>query len=482
MTLLKPALLRTTSSVLAPTTPSIVQSSSTPPPAALAAAVQQATQRRPYRQKPKTKNAEHRFIARGANLEVHKCKKAEVVLAGPAGTGKSRSVLEKLHQLMLRNPTAQGLMMRKTGVSLTTSAIKTWERDVINLALLDGSVKFHGGSAREPAAYKYSNGSAVVIGGMDNPLKIMSTEYDVIYVQEGTELSLAEYEMANSRLRNGVISFQQMLIDCNPDAPTHWLRERCLQGKALMLNSAHEDNPRYFNSDGTMTPEGAAYMEKLDALTGVRYLRLRKGLWASAEGVIFEGFDPSLHLLDRFDVPKHWRRFWSIDFGYTNPFVWQEWAEDNDGRLYLVQEIYRTKRLVEDHCKEIQLRTLNSPRPQVVICDHDAEDRATFEKHMGIGTKAADKRVSVGLQATQSRYKLAGDGKPRIYILKGAVAERDQALIQAGKPTSTETEVPGYIWNEKKDAPVKENDHGCDAKRYIVAERDLRGKTRVRWG
>jgi predicted transcriptional regulator len=40
-----------------------------------------------------------------------------------------------------------------------------------------------------------------------------------------------------------------------------------------------------------------------------------------------------------------------VDFGYTNPFVMQWWAEDPDGRLYLYREIYRTRRLVEDHAK-----------------------------------------------------------------------------------------------------------------------------------
>jgi phage terminase large subunit len=31
-----------------------------------------------------------------------------------------------------------------------------------------------------------------------------------------------------------------------------------------------------------------------------------------------------------------------------------------------------------------------------------------------------------------------------------------------------------------KEQPVKENDHGCDAMRYMVAERDLGGRPRIR--
>jgi phage terminase large subunit len=122
------------------------------------------------------------------------------------------------------------------------------------------------------------------------------------------------------------------------------------------------------------------------------------------------------------------------------------------------------------------------PKPRAVITDHDAEGRATFEKAIGISTAPAHKKVLEGIQATQGRLKFAGDGKPRIYILHDSLVERDRALIDAKKPTCTAEELPGYIWqNNDKEAPVKENDHGCDAMRYLVADRDLGGRPRVRF-
>jgi phage terminase large subunit len=131
------------------------------------------------------------------------------------------------------------------------------------------------------------------------------------------------------------------------------------------------------------------------------------------------------------------------------------------------------------------------PKPRAIICDHDAEDRATLERHLGMSTVAADKRVKVGLEAVQTRTKRAGDGRPRIFLLADALLERDEALEEAKKPACTEEEVPGYVWDpgtaaaraaEKppKEAPLKENDHGCDGMRYVVAERDLGGRPRIR--
>ncbi|MFI6388618.1 hypothetical protein [Nonomuraea sp. NPDC050540] len=68
---------------------------------------------------------------------------------------------------------------------------------------------------------------------------------------------------------------------------------------------------------------GADYIAKLEKLTGVRYHRLRHGRWVATEGLIYEDFDPAVHVVDRFDIPPEWTRWWTVDFGFTNPFVLQ---------------------------------------------------------------------------------------------------------------------------------------------------------------
>lgn len=453
-----------------------------------------------------TQVLQHTFQARGAALDAMNSRAPEVLLAGPAGTGKSRAILEKLHLICLLSPNVRVLMVRRTLESLKTSALVTWERDVVKEAKLDGTVTYYGGSVREPAQYRYSNGSSVAMAGLDKPDKVMSTEYDIIYVQEAAELDDEDGWLAlSSRLRNGAISFQQLIADCNPSHPTHWLKLRCDAGQTLMLHSRHEDNPRYFNTDGSKTEQGTSYMARLDALSGVRRLRLRDGIWAAAEGVIFEEFDPGIHTVDPFPIPEHWTRAWSVDFGYVHPFVWQDWAIDPDGVMILVREIYRTGMLVEDHARTI--RTLiglgpmdpingralpyagppvtgwDAKRPYIIVCDHDAEDRATLERHLGWPTRPASKNVSDGIQATAARFRMDGRGKPRMLLFKNrVVGGRDQMQLDAKKPASTIEEIPGYIWNDKgKDEPRKVDDDGDDAMRYMVMERDVQPRPKVRW-
>jgi phage terminase large subunit len=446
----------------------------------------------------------HHFRPRGAAAELMRYRGGEVLLAGPAGTGKSRAALEKGHLMCLLTPGTKGLIIRKTAVSLATSALQTFERDVAVQAMLDGTVNFFGGSRREPPGYRYSKGSSIALGGMDNPMKVMSTEYDWIFVQEATELEVDDWEMITTRLRNGVLTFQQLIADCNPQEPTHWLKLRCEAGKTLMLHSRHEDNPRYFDEQGRVTEEGAAYMAKLDALTGVRYLRLRKGIWAAAEGVIFEEFNPALHVVDPFTIPADWRRLWTVDFGYVHPFVWQDWAVGPDGQAVLVQEIHKSGDLVEDHARKIRelcgwgaidsttghtLPYTGPPvagwytkKPYLVLCDHDAEDRATLDRHLGIPTRPANKNVSDGLQVTAARFRPDGQGRARIMFMRDAGRVRDIDREDQKRPTSTVAEIPGYVWNDKgKDEPMKIDDDGMDTMRYAMMELDVAVRPRVRF-
>lgn len=434
------------------------------------------------------------YEPRGAALDLFIRRDPEVVISGPAGTGKSMAALFRLHLAALDNPGIRCLIARKTAVSLGSTTLVTFEERVAAEAIAARVLTYFGGNTREAAAYRYTNGSTIVVGGMDKPEKVLSSEYDLIFVDEATELTLTDWETLGTRLRHGRLSWQQQIACCNPDRPTHWLKHRADTGPLVMLESRHEDNPWLFNG-GALTEAGASYLAKLDALTGIRYQRLRRGIWAAAEGIIYGDYDPAVHLIDRFKIPAEWTRWWVVDFGYTNPFVLQWWAEDPDGRLYLYREIYRTQRLVEDHARDA-LRavsdsdepggTWREPRPLAVVCDHDAEDRATLERHLGISTVPARKTVSDGIQAVQSRWKPAGDGKPRLFILRDSVIERDAELDDARKPTCTADEVPGYVWAVKpggdlKEEPLKENDHGCDCIRYVTAERDLGARPRVRW-
>jgi phage terminase large subunit len=436
---------------------------------------------------------------RTAAFELLTCKAPEVVIKGPAGTGKSLALLHRVNLVLQKYPGARVLLVRKTRSSLTESALVTFEQRVV----LRGSPAYPdvaNTQRRLRSEYQYPNGSTLVVGGMDTPERVMSTEYDLIAVPEATELAEHDWELLITRLRNWKVpGYQQIVADMNPTAPTHWLNQRIRDGKAQLLLSRHEDNPTLWDGTG-WTEQGAKYLAGLQRLSGVRYLRLFKGVDAAAEGVVYPDFDPAVHVIKPFDhpafngrkrIPESWRLLRSVDFGFRHPFVCQWWAVSPDGVMFRYREIYHTERIVQDHAQQIN-KLSGSEKYEVTLADHDAEDRATLHK-AGIRTRAAFKSVRLGIDACTERLR-----DKRVFFfddveidgVKWGRVERDPLLTEGGRPTSTVQEMDSYVYPEAKggtagkEDPVKENDDGADAWRYTTAYVDdlARRRFKVRGG
>jgi hypothetical protein len=118
------------------------------------------------------------------------------------------------------------------------------------------------------------------------------------------------------------------------------------------------------------------------------------------------------------------------------------------------------------------------------VADHDAEDRATLLEN-GISTIPARKDVNPGIEAVQERLKpvkTEDPPRPRLFVLRDSLVERDRELAESKRPCCLIEEIDGYVWAKGvdgrvvKDAPVKEDDHAMDALRYATMAID-RGVT-----
>lgn len=411
------------------------------------------------------------FDARPAVIQrILRSREPFLLLCGPLGTGKTTTALERVRACCLRYPGCRWILLRSVRKWMTNSALVTWEEKVVAPGELKPD-KIHRNNRSE---YRFKNGSVVVVAGLDDPVAVRSAEYDGAFILETTEAKREAIEEVSGRLRYGKMPYQQLLMDCNPGSPTHWLKQDIDAGKLPCIDTRHEDNPFLFSPDtGSWTTRGREYVDRLDRdLTGVRRLRLKDGRWAQAEGVVYENWDPKTHVVDPFPIPAHWRRYWAIDFGYTNPLCWQFWTEDPDGRIYLYREIYQTKRLVRDVAEWVGRLTDGEPRPEDAVGDHDPEALETIRSVLGVTVKPADKSDKKGgIQEVTDRLKIQGDGKPRLMLFRNCIAHIPSVeLREAGKPTSTETELDGYIWNPrlaKNEEPLDVNNHGADASRYL---------------
>ena len=414
----------------------------------------------------------------------------EVMVAGPAGTGKSRAILEYLYMLCGLHPGIRVLLARATRSSLTESGLVTFETHVVPR----GHAWVRNQIRRVRQSYELPNGSEIVVGGLDNTARIMSTEYDVVYCQEAREIEEASWEDLTSRLRNNRLPWQQIIGDTNPDGPTHWIKLREQAGRLKVIESRHEDNPVLYDEQaGAMTRAGEVYIGRLDNLTGVRHKRLRLGLWVGAEGLVYDLWDPAVHEIEPFEIPDEWPRYRAVDFGYTHPFACLWGAEDEDGRLYIYRQLGGVQRLTKDWAHRIHDLT-GDEKIAATVTDHALSERSDLEAHLGhgasecvvghggyVGTTPAIKDVGLGIQTVANRMQRAGDGDPRIFVFKNSQVDRDPLLVEAKQPTSLQEEIPRYVWATARsqqaglvtlEEPVKLMDDWTDALRYLVMHLD----------
>lgn len=399
----------------------------------------------------------------------------ELLLVGSTGTGKTLAALWKLHLFCWKYPGVRTLMVRKTLVALTGSSMVAYQEYVLGSRPDNYGVRPFGGSKIRPAGFTYPNGSTISIGGMDKADKIKSTEYEMIYINEATELQLNDYEMLITRRhRNPKSPYTQILSDCNPDSPAHWLYQRINNGQVKSITTTHEDNPVLFDEQShEWTRIGKDYIAGLDELTGVRLQRLRYGIWAAAEGIVYDEWNPEIHLLTddqlrEFHVWKHGAVnraavrtvLAGVDWGYTAPGHIGVWAFDRDGRAYLLEQVHRTQRTM-DWWIPVAKSLRSKYSIDEFVCDPAEPGFIEQFNAAGLPAVAGPNAIRDGINAVKQRLKVAGDGRPRLYVRLDSLQDVDQSLKKLGKPTGFVDEITSYVWADGKELPVDDGNHAC---------------------
>lgn len=425
----------------------------------------------------------------GANLAAFKDHSSrELLLSGPAGSGKTLVSLAKLAAFCDDYPGARCLIVRKTRESLTESALVTWERDILGP---QSPVLTKNPNLRKVRqSYKWLNDSEIVVAGIDKPGKVLSAEYDCIYVNEATDLTLEDWEFLQGRLRANAGPWDQIFGDCNPTTPEHWLYKRCQPPLSLckLYQSKHYENPRYYDPVARKwTPAGHRYIGgRLQRYSGTRRARFLKGEWVAAEGLVYDGYraepDPKTghpgHLRAAgWMPPPSWPRVWGIDWGESSPTVLSMWGVDPLRKsITLFREVYQTRLRPDTLGRWAAKQAMDDLRPEAIVCDIDERKQTEFEQAAreagcSLVLRTADKRDrGEGITSVQSRFDLADDGQPLIFFVPDSLAQLADATLEEGShPTSTLAELVQYKYDPKflKDEPQAGGDHGMDVMRYV---------------
>jgi hypothetical protein len=131
--------------------------------------------------------------------------------------------------------------------------------------------------------------------------------------------------------------FPRILAGANPGNVGHqWVKTTFIDGtdtyqvrqmppeqggmKRQFIPALLEDNP-------SMAAHDPGYEARLQGLGSEALVAaMRYGNWDVVDGAFFDCWDPNRHIIQPFQVPRHWMRFCSMDWGSASPFSVGWWA------------------------------------------------------------------------------------------------------------------------------------------------------------
>ena len=409
----------------------------------------------------------------------------EMMIGGPAGTGKTHIGVMYGYKLACNYPGSVGVFVRKVKESIKRTIVPTFqevlgydpmERREENFVLGFGGI--------HPQKYVCRNGSEIYMLGLADPKQFDSLQVDWMFINQAEETDEEEWQILTARTRGRRMPFRVVYGDCNPVEPEHYLcpyddNENRRDG-VYYIPTKHEDNPILVDPiTKERTSFGHEYIGTLDRMTGLNYDRYRLGLWKSPEGAIFhiekchiinqlpwdrESEDPHYEPLEAFTIYR------CMDFGmHPSPNVCLWVAENNNtGDTIVFKEWRRTRKDTIEMAKAVLI--LDVSEIESTTIDNDENIQSILRKNgiYAVRAKKGDGSVHAGLDLIQEKLDRTKRGeKGGLYFYSNLEAGRDAFLEENKRPTNTIMELKLITWDldSIKPKPAGER-HGIDALRY----------------
>ncbi len=256
-----------------------------------------------------------------------------VAYGGARGGGKSWALRRKLVAMCLRYEGLHALLVRRSFAELRANHVLPFLREY-------GSFVKYSDAAK---ALLFPNGSRIDLGfcACDRDvLRYQGQEYDVIAIDEATQMSEYRFSIFKACLR-GVNPFpRRMYLTCNPGGIGHaWVKrlfvDRLYRGGEdpddyVFIPALVYDNPVLMEAD----PDYVRSLESLPERLRDAWLH---GRWDVFEGQFFPEFDESIHVIAPRDIPPRLRRFVAVDYGF-DMLAALLMGVDCEGNLYVLRE------------------------------------------------------------------------------------------------------------------------------------------------
>jgi len=333
--------------------------------------------------------------------------------------------------MVAAKPNTTGIVIAPTYGMLRDATLETF------LQVADPVVTYY--SRSKNIAY-CKGGAKILFRSADQPDKLRGPNLHWAWIDEAGLCRSGTWEIVIGRLRA-----DQKSGDCwlttTPKGKTNWLYKHVNQMNLYRATTL--DNP--YTSDEWK-------QSLLTNYTGSFLQQEVYGEFVSFEGLVYGGFDRSIHLQER-SLSDFVQIGYAVDEGYTNPAVILKIGVTADSEFHVIREWYKTGKVHSEIVAEAIAMAGGEAKGNVIIDSSAAGLRAAF-RQAGFSVMASSGRVIDGINAVSSMLQLRGNGKPRLTIDPSCVN-----MIQ---------EFESYVWQDNKDAPVKQFDHSMDALRYFI--------------
>ncbi len=231
---------------------------------------------------------------------------------GARGGGKSWALRRKLVAICLRYEGATCLLVRRSYAELKSNHLT---------AFLGEYGSFLEYREAEKTLF-FPNGSRIVFGFCASDrdmLRYQGQEYDVIAIDEATQLSEERFQVFKACLRGVNPCPKRMYLTCNPGGVGHAWVKRLFVDREYREGENPEDYcfVRALVGDNTyLLAKDPEYKKQLEGLpTKLREAWLF-GRWDVFEGQFFPEFDESRHVCDISELPRMNRYFLAFDYGF----------------------------------------------------------------------------------------------------------------------------------------------------------------------
>lgn len=293
------------------------------------------------------------------------------------------------------------------------------------------------------------------------------------------EVALMPESFVNQATGRCSVDGSKYWFNCNPDGPYHWFKTNWIDKSTGYLGriktekirekAAKENKPAglkeilyvHFTMDDNLSLSEKIKARYRNDYTGVFFKRYILGLWAMAEGIIYDMFSEERHVKAVLEYARlliDGGRYVSIDYGIQNATVFLLWNKGRDGKWYCIREYYYSGRdkgiqKTDSEYAEDLVKFLDGTPIKAVIVDPSAASFIAELNKRGFTVIQADNAVEDGIR-----------------LVATLLNTEKIAFSQSCK--NTIMEFASYIWDPKaaergEDKPIKQHDHAMDAVRYF---------------